>query len=60
MICDFIVDGMIVGGMILKIEIVLDVIKDGVCMVVILDGCVLNVCLLEFFMDYGVGLFICV
>lgn len=57
-VCDMIVDGIIVGGMILKIEIVLKVVEDGVCVVVILDGCVLNVCLFELFIEYGVGLMI--
>lgn len=58
-VCVMIVDGIIVGGMIFKIEIVLKVVDEGVCVVVILDGCVFNVMLLELFIEYGVGLLIC-
>lgn len=55
---EFIKLGVIQGGMILKVEMCIKVIKNGVEVVVIVDGCVLYVLLLEFFIEYGVGMLI--
>lgn len=55
---ELIVDGIIYGGMLLKICCVLEVVQGGVISVYIIDGWVLNVVLLEIFIDSGVGILI--
>lgn len=48
-------DGTIAGGMIPKTETALEALSHGVGAAVILDGRVINACLLELFTDHGAG-----
>lgn len=52
------VDGIIFGGMILKVEICIDVLECGVKGVVIFNGKVFYLVLFELFIDGGVGMLI--